>query len=442
MRNKRRHSFFNRRAETIHRDELDRIQAKLFRATIKHAYSNSLLYRQTFKNQGAKPEDIKSIKDLQKMKFFTTKDDLRKSFPFGALAVPRNRVVEIHASSGTTGTPTLGLHTAEDIEDWGEVSARSLAMSGLGKEDVFQITPSLGMFSGGFGFYHGARKIGCTIVPSGAGFSKRQLEYMKSFGTTMISAIVSYAFRLAEVAEENGVNLKEDTLVRKGSFGSEIWTKETKKRISNLWGMDPYDIYGFTEIYGPGMGNDCFVHEGLHMWEDYLLVEVVDPENGELVGAEEEGELVFTTLRKVAMPLLRYRSRDISALLDSRSCDCGRTHRRWREITGRSDDMIKVSGVNFWPSQIEEILLGESEVLGEYLINVTRENALDRVRIKVESKEKLEDQNRRENLAKKLAQRLRESLLFSSEVEVVDPNSLPRVEVGKAKRVFDEREKP
>jgi phenylacetate-CoA ligase len=323
--------------------ELLELQTRKLREISKYAYQNSLFYNRAFDKANLKPEDVRDISDLQKAKIFTTKDDLRENYPFGMLAVPRTKVVEMHATSGTTGTPTLGLHSAKDLEDWGEIAARSLVMSGMTSDDVFQITPSLGMFSGGFGFYHGARKVGCTIVPSSAGYSKRQIEFMQHFGTSMFSAIVSYGFRLAEVAQEMGVDPRKDTKVRKGIFGSEIWTKETKKKMQNLWDLDPYDIYGFTELYGPGVGNDCQAHDGLHMWQDHFFVEVVDPKTGDPLGPEEEGELVFTTLSKEAMPLLRYRSRDISFLMDSYSCDCGRTHQRFAEIRARADDMVKVS---------------------------------------------------------------------------------------------------
>ena len=404
-----------------------------------YVYENSIFYKRALDSAGLKPNDIRDISVLQNAKFFTTKEDLRVNYPFGMLAVPRNRVVEMHATSGTTGTPTLGLHTAKDIEEWGEISARSLVMSGMGKDDVFQITPSLGMFSGGFGFYHGARKIGCTIVPSGAGFSKRQSEFMVHFGTTVFSAIVSYGFRLAEVATEMGIDPRKDTKVRRGIFGSEIWTKEMKRKMSNLWDLDPYDIYGSTELCGPGVGNDCYVHDGLHIWQDHFITEVVDPKTGELLGPEEEGELVFTTLSKEAMPLLRYRSKDISSLMDQITCDCGRTHQKFSEIRGRADDMLKVSGVNFWPSEVETILLRRDDLGSEYQIRVSRVNSTDRMSITVEARETGIDDHVRQKLASALGKDLHDVLLFTPEVTVVDPNTLPRVEVGKAKRVFDDR---
>jgi len=425
--------------ETLPRNEIGELQSRLLKKTVDYAYHNSIFYKNQFKKLGIKPEDVRSIKDLQERKFFTTKEDLRQNYPFGMLAVPRNEVAEMHATSGTTGTPTLGLHTQRDLDDWGEISARSLTMSGLTKDDVFQITPSLGMFSGGFGFYHGGRKVGATIVPASAGFSKRQIQFMSDFGTTMFCAIVSYAFHLAEVAQEMGFDLRKQTKARKGIFGSEIWTREMKARLANIWDMEPFDVYGFTELYGPGVGNDCRVHDGIHIWEDYFLVEVVDPNTGEEIGPEEEGELVFTTLRKEAMPLIRYRSRDISSLLDSSRCDCGRTHRRYEEIKARSDDMIKVSGVNFWPSQLESILLKEEALGPQYRIKISKVNTMDRMTIEVESREKILESVLKDSLAKKLSKDLHDTLLFSPEVVILDPNSLPRVEVGKAIRVNDER---
>ena len=394
--------------ETLSRAEIEQNQSKLFKETIHHAYQNSQFYRKSFQQASLAADDIKSIGDLQNINFFTTKDDLRKTYPFGFLSVPLSQVAEIHATSGTTGIPTLGFHTKKDLSDWGKIAARSLTMSGLHEGDVFQITPSFGMFSGGFGFYHGAREIGATIVPSSSGFSKRQLQFMKDFGTTMFAAIVSYAFRLAEVAEEIGFDLKKDAKVRKGIFGSETWTKESKRRLANTWDLEPFDVYGFTELYGPGVGSDCRVHDGLHIWEDYFLVEVINPKTGEVLGPEEEGELVFTTLRKEAMPLIRYRSRDISFLLDSLSCDCGRTHRRYSEIKGRTDDMLKISGINFWPSQLESILLKEDQLGPEYRIKIERVNSMDALTVEVESLEKNLSNAKKELIAHNLAKDLHE----------------------------------
>ncbi len=432
-------NFFNKKLETLSLSEIQNLQKKRLRRTLRFAYENSPFYANVLRNAGLDPAEIRSIEQLQKAKFFTTKEDLRENYPYGMLAIPRERIAEMHATSGTTGTPTLGFHSEFDLQSWAEISARSLTMAKLTKEDVFQITPSIGMFSGGFGFYHGARKIGCAIVPASAGFSKRQIQFMVDFKTSMFSAIVSYAFRLAEVAKEMGIDPAKGTRVRKGIFGSEIWTKETKKRIAQIWDLEPYDVYGFTELYGPGMGNDCRIHDGIHIWQDFFLVEVVNSRTGEPVGVEEEGELVFTTLTKEAMPLIRYRSRDISKMLDSPSCECGRTHRRYSEIKGRTDDMIKVSGISFWPSQVETILLRNLELGPEYRIQISKANSIDRMSIVVESKDKIGDETTRMRMSEKLAFDLHEALLFTPNVTIVDPNSFPRIEGGKTKRVFDER---
>ncbi|MDW7978408.1 MAG: phenylacetate--CoA ligase, partial [Candidatus Caldarchaeum sp.] len=343
--------FFNRQAETLSRRELEMVRDRGIRWSVKHAYENNEFYRRRLQQVGVRPEDVKTADDLRKIPF-TTKDDLRSLYPYGILAVPRTSLLEVHATSGTTGVPTLGFYTQNDLDVWGEVSARSLVMSGLTKEDILQITPSFGMFTGGFGFYYGARKVGAMIIPTGAGFSRRQIQYMLDFGTTMVCAVVSYILRLTETALEMGVDPRRDTKVRKGVFGSEMWTKEMKKRVAEAWDMDVYDIYGFTELCGPGVANDCYLHDGLHLWEDHFYAEVVDPKTGEPVEMEEKGELVFTTLTKEASPVLRYRCRDISYVYDSISCDCGRTHRRLGYISGRVDDMIKVSGVSIWPSAV------------------------------------------------------------------------------------------
>ncbi len=431
--------FFSRHAETRDRKELKELQLKRLRHTIKTVFESVAFYRQNLKEHGIDANGITDLEDIKNVPF-TTKEDLRRNYPFGLAAVPRNHILELHASSGTTGVPTLGLYTASDLEVWAELMARCLAMSGLTKDDVFQITPSFGMFTGAFGFYYGARKIGATIVPTGAGFSKRQIQYMRDFGTTMICAVVSYSLRLAEVAREMGFDPARDTNVRKGVFGSETWTQQMKRKIADLWNMDAYDIYGLTELFGPGVANDCYLHDGMHVWEDHFLVEVVDSNTGEVLEPEEEGELVFTTLTKDGMPLLRYRTRDLSFLYDSKSCDCGRTHRKISWISGRTDDMVKASGVSIWPSQVEAILMQHREVGPEYQIVLSRINHVDRVKVVAESVEKLAEADRK-NLATRLLEDLASTLLFRPQVEVVDPLTLPRVEAGKAKRVIDTRGK-
>ncbi len=430
--------FYNRHAETMSRDELERLKLERLKWTVRHAYENVRFYREAMRERGITPDDIKTLDDLRKLPF-TDKETLRATYPFGLLAVPKSELVEIHMTSGTTGTPTVGLYTMNDIEVWAEVMARSLYMSGLRKEDVFQITPSFGLFTGGFGFYYGARKIGAFIVPTGAGNSRRQIQLMRDLGTTMICAVVSYVLRLTETAYEMGVDPARDTKVRKGVFGSEMWTVEMRQRIARAWDMDVYDIYGFTELCGPGVANDCYLHDGLHLWEDHFLVEVIDPKTGEPVGPEERGELVFTTLTKEAMPLIRYRSRDISRIYDARTCDCGRTHLRIERITGRIDDMVKVRGVAIWPSAVESILMKFPELGIEYQITLTREKGLDVMKLTVELASPDVPEAKRKELAERIRREIAENLMVDPVVELVNPMTLPRQEVGKAKRVIDMR---
>jgi phenylacetate-CoA ligase len=295
------------------------------------------------------------------------------------------------------------------------------------------------MFVGGFGFFYGARKIGSAIVPFGSGYSKRQIKLMKDFGTTMLAGIMSYGVRLAEVALKEGTDPARDLKVRKGIFGAEMWTAELKNRLSKLWNMDVYDVYGLTEAGGNGTGCDCYLHDGIHAWEDHWLWEIVDPKTGVPVEPEEEGEIVFTTLTRQAMPLIRYRTRDVSYWYDAVECDCGRTHRRHAPIKGRTDDMLKVSGVNVWPSTVEHALLKNNFVGMNYQIIVDKVGPLDRLKIIVESREKL-NESEKTDLTKNLVSELRQVILQTPEVEIKDPGSLPRVE-GKVKRVFDRRPK-
>ncbi|MEM0501444.1 MAG: phenylacetate--CoA ligase, partial [Ignisphaera sp.] len=390
-------------------------------------------YRRKMREAGIAPEDIRSLNDTRKLPF-TTKDDLRETQPFGYLSTDFTEVVEVHGTSGTTGEPVFMYYTQRDIENWSEVMARSLASAGLTEKDILQITPSFSLFTGGFGFFYGARKIGACIVPTGPGFSRRQIYVMVKLGTTMIAGIANYALRLAEVAFEMGIDPAKDTRVRKGVFGAEMWSDSLRRKIEKIWEMETFDIYGMAELYGPGTAIDCQYHEGLHVWEDHYLVEVVDPRTGDVLEPEERGELVVTTLSKDAMPLIRYRTRDITRILDVKQCLCGRTHRKIDRIQGRTDDMFIVNGVNIWPSAIEVVLHSNPLVGNEYQIVVVKSDGGDRLSIKVESSRKLSDEERN-FLARRLQYELREAIVVEPEIEVVDPGMLPRSE-GKAKRVY------
>jgi Coenzyme F390 synthetase len=430
--------FWDRHAETLPKEDIREIQLRRLREVVERVYTNVGFYNTKLKALGLHPSDVSSLSDLVRLPF-TTKADIRSNYPFGLLATPKNQVVEVHMSSGTTGVPTPNYLTLKDVENWSEVSARSLTAAGLTREDVFQITPSLGLFTGGFGFFYGARKIGAFIVPTGAGNTKRQVEIMRELGTTSISAIASYLNRLTEVAHEMGVDPARDLGVRRAIIGSEPFSEEFRARMSKTWAMDIYDIPGMTETYGPGMGIDCYLHDGLHIWEDHYLIEVVDPKTGEPVTkSEERGELVVTTLTKDAMPLLRYRTGDITYLYDDGECECGRTHRRIGRISGRVDDMIKFRGVNFWPSYIESLILRHPDLSEEYVLEVTSQSGLDEMILKVESKRILDPAERR-RLENELKETINKHFYFTPTVMVVDPKTLPRVEVGKAKRFVDKR---
>jgi len=423
--------------EKAPREEIERIQLKRLKQTVKMAYERVPLYKRKFEEAGITPDDIKSLDDLRKIPF-TMKDDLRQQYPYGMFAVPLSEVIEIHASSGTTGKPTVVGYTRGDIENWAELMARSFAAAGVTKEDVLYVALGYHWFTGGLGFHYGGQKIGALVVPAGTGFTQRHVRMIKDLGATVLGAVPNYALRLAEVALEMGIDPKKDTKVRTGILGAEMWSDEMRKRINEAWDMDAYDIYGMSELYGPGTATECHLHDGLHVWEDHYLVEVVDPKTGEPLEPEEEGVLVVTPLTHEAMPLLRYWTNDITFIYDSKSCDCGRTMRRIARIKGRADDMLIINGVNVFPSAVELILLSNPKVSPQYQIVVEREGNLDRMYIYVESKEKMDDKAK-EELAKELEYNLREALIITPRVKVLDPGELPRVEGGKAKRVVDKR---
>jgi phenylacetate-CoA ligase len=427
---------WNPTLETIKRSELENIQLQRLKDIVRKVYEKNIYYHRKMKEVGLKPDDIKTLGDLRKLPF-TTKDDLREMYPYGSLVVDISEVVEVHGTSGTTGEPIFQYYTQKDIENWSELMARSLAAAGLTKRDVIQITPSFSLFTGGFGFFYGARKIGALIVPTGPGYSKRQIYVMVKLGTTMIAGVANYALRLAEAAYEMGIDPAKDTKVRKGVFGAEMWSNSLRKKIESIWDMESFDIYGMAELYGPGTAIDCQYHNGLHVWEDHYFVEVVDPKTGDVLEPEEKGELVITTLTKDAVPLIRYRTRDISRILDTKTCDCGRTHIKIDRIQGRTDDMFIINGVNIWPSAVEEVLLREPLIAPYYQIVIERQDALDRMTIFVESVKSL-NSDEKEALEKKLQRDLKEAIIVTPIVKVVDAGNLPRFD-GKPKVVIDKR---
>lgn len=429
---------FNPKIEKLPRTKIREKQLKQLKKTVKHVYENVPFYQKKFKELKIKPDDIKTLDDIRKLPF-TTKDDLRKNAPFGMMAVSLDDCIELHASSGTTGTPVTVCYTRNDIEVWSEVMARCLSMAGLTKKDVFQNPIPYGTFTGAFGFHYGAQKVGALVVPSGMGQSERQIKLMEYYGTTFISGVASYAMRLSQVALDMGIDPKKTLKVRNGLFGAEMFTPGLKKRIQEIWDMDVHDIYGLTEMCGPGVSTDCDQHDGLHLWEDHFFVEVVDPVTLEPVDLEEEGELVLTTLTKEGMPLLRYRTRDITKLYDEKTCECGRTHIKHAPIKGRSDDMIIIRGTNIYPGQIESVLMKHDDVGGNWRMLLTTEDDIDQLTVEVESKTPLSQVEQIE-LEETLKKEIKSVIVFTPRVKVLPPNTIPQ-EGLKAKRVIDNRKR-
>jgi len=429
---------FDKKIEAMPRDKIKELQLKRLRETVHKVYDNVPFYKKKFKELGIKPGDIKRLEDMHKLPF-TTKDNLRDNAPFGMMATSLDNCIELHASSGTTGIPVTVAYTHHDIDVWSEVMARCLIMSGLTKKDVFQNPIPYGTFTGAFGFHYGAQKVGAMVIPSGMGQSERQLKLMQYYGTTFISGVASYAMHLSQIAHEINIDLHK-LKVRNGLFGAEIFTPGLKKRIQDAWNMDVHDIYGLTEMCGPGVSTDCDQHDGLHLWEDHFLVEILDPITLEPVGPEEEGEMVLTTLTKEGMPLIRYRTRDLTKLYDISICECGRTHVKHTNIKARSDDMIIIRGTNIYPGQIESVLMKEDKVGGNWcMVLSTDENGIDQLTVEVETKNHL-SQNDTLALEKKLCDEIKNVLVFTPKVNVLPPNGLPQ-EGLKAKRIVDNRKK-
>ncbi len=426
---------FNKKKETLPRKKIKELQLTKLKQTVHAVYDHVPFYQQQFKKHKVTPDDIKTLDDIRKLPF-TTKDDLRTHAPHGMMATSLDGCIELHASSGTTGTPVTVCYTPQDIEVWAEVMARCLSMAGLTKKDIFQNPIPYGTFTGAFGFHYGAQKVGALVIPSGKGQSERQIKLMQYYGTTFVSGVASYMIRLGQVAQELGIDPK--TLqVRNGLFGAELFTKGLKQRIKETWNMDVHDIYGLTEMCGPGVSADCDQHDGLHLWEDHFFIEIIDPKTLEPVDVEEEGEVVLTTLTKEGMPLLRYRTRDLAKLYDETVCDCGRTHVKHSAIKGRSDDMIIIRGTNIYPGQIESVVMNHKEVGGNWRMVLTTENDVDMMTVEVETKEQLSQLDTMA-LEETLAKEIQSVIVFTPKVEILPPNTIPETGL-KAKRVIDER---
>lgn len=421
--------------ETLSRPEIEKLQLERLQKTIRQCMC-SPFYKRRFEEAGLRPEDIRSLGDLQKIPF-TTKQDLRDNYPFGLSAVPLEQVVRLHSSSGTTGTPTVILHTQRDLDEWANAVARCLYMVGLRKGDIFQNSSGYGMFTGGLGFQYGAERLGMLTVPAAAGNTKRQIKFIKDFGTTALHAIPSYAGRLYEVMEEMGIDPRRDTHLRTLIIGAEPHSDEQRRRIENMLGVKAYNSFGMSEMCGPGVAFECPEQNGLHIWEDYYIVEIVDPQTLEPVPEGEVGELVLTTINREAMPLLRYRTRDLTRILPG-ECACGRHHRRLDRMKGRSDDMMILKGVNIFPIQIENILMQFKELGNDYLITLTNLEANDEMTVEVELNDFTDDYGFLQKLTKEITRQLKDEILITPRVKLLPKGSLPKQE-GKAVRVKDLR---
>lgn len=429
---------WNEKAEKMPRSELEELQLERLSSLLKRAYERQSFYRKKFDQAGLEPE-IKSLKDLKNFPF-TEKDDLRAHYPFNFFAVPLNEVVRVHASSGTTGQITVVGYTKNDIDLWSELMARTLASCNTTSEDIVQNAYGYGLFTGGLGFHYGAERLGAMVIPISGGNTKRQVMIMNDFGTTVLTCTPSYALHLGEVAEELGYDPPNDFRLKSGVFGAEPWSEQMRSEIENKLGLEAFDLYGLSEIIGPGVSTECPYHNGLHLYEDHFLPEIIDPETGEVLGPGEVGELVITTLTKEATPLIRYRTRDITSL-NYEPCPCGRTLVRMERVRGRSDDMLIIRGVNVFPSQIEQILMEAKETAPHYMIIVDRKGALDSLEIWVEVNEEIfsDEVKNLEKVEKTLEDEIRSQLGVTTKVKLVEPRSIQRSE-GKAKRVFDRRE--
>jgi len=424
--------------ETFTREQMEALQLERLQETVKRVYERVLPYRQKMDAVGITPEDIKSLADLSRLPF-VTKQDLRDNYPFGLFAVPKEDLVRIHASSGTTGKPTVVGYTAGDMEVWTQCVSRIAVAGGAKPTDVAQICFGYGMFTGALGLHYGLENIGATIVPSSTGNSEKQLMYMKDFGTTLLVATPSYALRLAEVAREMGIDPKTDLKVKIGLVGSELLTDAMREEMHKYWGNDMLvtSNYGMSELMGPGVSGECEYMCGMHINEDFFIPEIINPETGEVLPAGEWGELVITCIKKEALPLIRYRTKDITRLIYE-PCKCGRTTVRMENLSGRSDDMLKIRGVNVFPSQIEEVILGTEGLGPHYEIIVERDGYADKLSVRVELATATDSFKVLENIEKTVRNKLKIMLGLDAKVILESPNTLARFE-GKAKRVRDLR---
>ena len=430
-------NYFNPEIETMSVEQLRELQLERLKHTVHHCM-NSQFYREKFKELGITPDDIKSLDDVRKLPF-TSKDDLREHYPFGLACVPLKDCVRLHSSSGTTGNPTVVLHTQKDLDEWANAVARCLWMVGSRPEDVFQNSAGYGMFTAGLGFQYGAEKVGMLTVPAAAGNTLRQIKFIRDFGTTVLHAIPSYASRINEVMLEEGIDPQRDTKLRVLCIGAEPHSEEQRQRIEQQLGVKAYNSYGISEMMGPGVAFECPEQNGLHIWEDYFIVEIIDPVTLEPKPDGELGELVLTTINREGMPLLHYRTRDLTRILPG-DCLCGRHHLRLDRLQGRSDDMIILKGVNIFPIQIEKILLKFKELSTDYFITLETKEVGDVMTVEVEISQMFtDDYSRLQALEKEITRQLKDEILITPKVRIVPKGTLKTSDEKKAVRVNDKR---
>ena len=429
--------YWEKDIETLPREKLEAVQLERLKSTLQRA-ATSPHYSGVFKGKGFDPAKLNSLRDVNNIPL-TTKEDLRASWPYGLLTVSKDELVRMHSSSGTTGRATVIFHTMKDVQEWANLVARCMYMTGVRKGDVFQNMMTYGLFTGGLGFHYGAEKIGALVIPAGAGNSKRQIQIMRDFETTFIHIIPSYALHLYTVFEEMGLDPKKDTKLKMAFVGAEPHSEKTRKRIEEFYGIKAYNSYGLSEMNGPGVAFECPCQTGLHIWEDNFIVEIINPDTLKPLPDGEEGELVMTTLLRQGMPILRYRTKDLTRIVPG-VCECGRTHRRIDRIKGRTDDMLIIKGVNIFPIQVEKKLMEIPGVGTDYVIILEREGFNDMMTVRVEvQKESFDgDLLHLEALQKKIVEALKSDILITPKVELVAPGSLPKTE-GKAIRVIDNR---
>ena len=430
---------WNEEFETLPREALEALQFKRLKATVDRVYETVPFYKKKFDEMGVKPAQVKTLKDLQLLPF-TVKNDLRDNYPFGLFSVPMEQVVRVHASSGTTGKPIVVGYTKRDIDIWAELIARTLSCAGVHRGDIVHNAYGYGLFTGGLGLHYGAEKVGASVIPISGGNTKRQIVIMQDFGPTAITCTPSYALHLGDVAQEMGLNPAKAFKLRVGCFGAEPWSERMREQIEKMFNIDAIDIFGLTEVIGPGVSSECLeAKKGLHVFEDHFIPEIIDPDTGKALPYGEKGELVFTSITKEAFPVIRYRTRDISMLYPE-VCKCGRTFVRMQRITGRSDDMLIIRGVNVFPTQIESVLMQVEGVEPHYQLIVDREDNLDTLEVQVEVNEKVfsDEVKQLERLEKRIEKEIKEMFGVTCKCKLVEPKTIQRSE-GKAKRVIDKR---